>query len=283
MKTVRIFYVILIAVLLLVIVSLRYAKFHQHPKYQNSNTNVKSLMREVDKLTLAFAKKDAEAVYNLFNSAFRNETSFDEFNSAFSSWFDKRKFVRMKIQHAGASFRTGYVSCLLEFHKQQDIFLYQSWIKTGRGWQLVWLNKLLPREMLIYGENDKRQLQKIKQRSLDELLTNNLIALITGDVEIPKNIFVKTDSYQTNSDFFVPGYTIREMPLKDIIAQAASNRALFWLEFATVRIIEDIASIYIDVHPLYRDIPKLTRTRGIQLYFIHKDNHWYFDSPVSRW
>lgn len=283
MKTIRIVYSIILVLLIAIIFSFRYYRFNFFPRRLGQDIHVNALMKEVKKFNRSLQKNDTRAIYNLFNSSFRNETSFEEFHQAYLVWLNNRKFTEMKIQQVGASERTGFVACMLAFKNKPEAFLYQSWIKTGSGWKIVWLNRLLPREMLSYGENQVAEIQIIKNRTLHELFNNNLIYLIIGNVETPKEIFIEAVPNHPPVDYVLSNYTIRELPIKDIMKQLPNTDAFFWLEFATVRIIDDIASIYIDIHPMYPNLPGLSRTKGVQLYFIKQDNYWHFDSPGSHW
>ncbi|MBS4014874.1 MAG: hypothetical protein KGZ86_00315 [Candidatus Latescibacteria bacterium] len=283
MKKTKLFIVLALGLIFIIVAGLRINKYRQSLKYTAFPKNTEVLAIEVKKLNNAFKANDIKAIYELFNSSFKDETSFEEFREAFSAWLNQRRYVGMNIQNMRVVGRIGHVTCMLRFANKQQSFLYQSWIKTAQGWKIVWLNRLLPNEMLRYGDSQKYDVQLIKQRSLDVLFTDNLISLITDDLEFPKILFIQTQQERKQSYYKIPGYTIKELPEDRITAQAKKTDALFWLEFATIRIIDDVASIYIDIHPLYSNIPNLTRVRGIQLFFIQKDDHWEFDSPGSRW
>jgi hypothetical protein len=283
MKIIKIILVVILALILIIIVSTKITKYRQLVRPQVSNAETQELITEIEKLAQAFKNNDVSAVYYLFNSSFQDESSLAEFSEAFLIWLNQRKFIKMDIQNLRIVGRIGHVSSKLRFSNKTEAFLYQSWIKTGQGWKIIWLNRLLPHDMLRYGDSHKYDVQLIKQRSLDELFTNKRISLITNELELPEIIFIQTDQERKQPYFSLPDYTVKEVSADEIVSQAQQTEALFWLEFATIRIIDDIASIYIDIHPLYHNIPVLSRTRGIQLFFIQKNGHWDFDSSGASW
>lgn len=283
MKSIRLSYLIIIVLLIALIAVFRYHRFRYYPKYIGSNEHIAPLVKEAKKFNRALRRNDTKSIYHMFNSSFRSETRLEVFDQAFSQWLNNRKITAVQIQQIGASYRTGFVSCMIRFHNNSEMFLYQSWINTNAGWKIVWLNRVLPRELLNYGDDQLTEIQIIKQLALNELFNNRIIHRVLNQQTVPRQIFLEIIPDQLQIDLVIPDHTITQLPLPEILQQAPQTESYFWIEFAMIRIIDDIASIYIDIHPLYRDIPNLSRSRGIQLYFIKKDGMWCFDSPGSHW
>jgi hypothetical protein len=94
-------------------------------------------------------------------------------------------------------------------------------------------------------------------------------------VKLPDGI---KKSYFRLEDYQIQEYTKDEMKTKKFDISTP-----FYLEFATIRILGDLVTTFIDIRPLFKNIPKLDRTRGLQLYFIKQDNQWKFDSYGVKW
>ncbi len=283
MKKIKKIILIVLVCVLIIFITRAIIKYRQFYQYSASKEDIKSFSAVVETLNNALKQKDINKLYNLFNSAFQKEVSFDKFKQSYLDWLGAREYSSMKIQSLRVLGRIGHVSSKLKFKDSPETFLYQSWIKTSRGWRLVWLNRLLPKEMLHYGESQKYEIQILKQRSLEELFVHDKIRLITRDLQIPKNIFIETKQARSKSFYQLSNFIVNELTKQEIMAQAHKTDAYYYLEFATVRIIDDIASVYIDIHPLYANIPRLNRSRGIQLFFIRNNEGWDFDSPGARW
>jgi len=108
--------------------------------------------------------------------------------------------------------------------------------------------------------------------TLDELFNNRAIFRLIGNLKIPDTIMVVLPTESKKSNFLLTNHTVLELP-KDIIkVHSLRARSLFYLEFATLRILDDIATCFIDVHPFYKELPKLDHTSGMLLYFTKQND-----------
>jgi hypothetical protein len=146
----------------------------------------------------------------------------------------------------------------------------------------MWLTKVLPRN-LYYGESHLSDNRKIQEASLEKLIIDNSINRVTADLKIPNIIIIKLADNTRKKNYYLPGYTIYELTNVEIKRQAQKLGALFYLEFGNTRIIENIASCYIGVHPIKKNIPQLYRIRGEQFYYVKEDGIWHFDSYGTKW
>lgn len=240
------------------------------------------LMKACRKLIKGLKENNDFLVYSLFNTTFIKENNYDSFASVLTQWRGGRKIKKIKIQKLSVLGRGGNITSWVTFDNREQKFLYQSWIKTKTGWKVLWLSKLLP-QTFAYGVDDREEIKQIKLLALKELIPQQGIKRIIVEHPIPETIIIATAKGTPKLYPRLPNYVIREWTPEEIKRYYFKTGALFFLEFATIRILDDIATCYVDIKPLYRQIPRLTRNRGLQLYFIKENNTWYFDSYGSKW
>ncbi|MCS7259125.1 MAG: hypothetical protein NZ601_07210 [candidate division WOR-3 bacterium] len=257
-------------------------------KVSGKDREAKLLLSQANALTKAFIKNKPQEIYAFFNSSFQEKTPWDSFYNAYQNWLLNRKVIGVRFTYIKRIGRIGHVSSMIRFNDNRERYCYQSWILTNKGWRLVWLTNFLPHSFLDYGETKSYDIQAIKQLALEELFERGKIKLLTRDLKLPKTIFIKSEKSRHTSYYKVPGYTVKELTLEAIKNQVYKTDALYYLEFAALRIIDDIASIYIDIVPLYRGIPNLMRRRGLQLFFVNKaypkkEPEWIFEEAGAIW
>lgn len=282
MKRFRIVILIILAVIFCLLVSIRIAKYVTKQRLLQSNKERSLLLHEKTRLVKALEKNDISAIYSIFNATFRAEVDSQEFSSYLTTWLKGRKVKKVKLQKVMVFGRGGHITSWVSFNNNEKTFLYQSWIKTKNGWKLLWLTRILPSN-LNYGATHKSEIFKIQQYSLEKLIVENEISQITGDLTVPKTILIKRIENSPKHNFRLVNRTVHELTNDEIKRTAKKYGALFYLEFGSSRIIEDIATCYVDIHPLHKNIPHLHRIRGRQLYFVRENNQWVFDSYGTKW
>jgi hypothetical protein len=284
-RNIKILGILLIAVTFLLILSmtalavLKYKARHYERKLTQEETLLK---KEATRMLSHLKKGDDASVFKMFNSTFVREIELAKFQSTMNLWRNGRTIKRIRITNIMTMGRGGHITSWVTFDNNQKSFLYQSWIKTSQGWRLLWFNKVLP-QSLAYGISDDKEIQKIKQMTIEELFNNQAIVRIIGNLKIPDTIMVVATSENKKLNFQLTNHTILELPEDIIKAHTLRARSLFYIEFATIRILDDIATCFVDIHPFYKDLPKLNRTRGMLLYFTKQKNQWVFDSQGTKW
>jgi hypothetical protein len=247
----------------------------------------KLLFKKVEELALFLKRGEPEKIYLLFNSSFQNEIPYDTFLEKYNAWRKNRRVKTIRYTYFKRLGRIAHVSSMIRFDNRQENYCYQSWILSNNGWKLVWLTNFLPRELLKYGESRRYELLTIKQLALKELFAHQKIKTITGNLPLPKTILIKGSQNYSRSYYNLPDFIIKEMTLPTIKAQVSKSDVFYYLDFATVRIIDDVASVYIDIVPLQANIPKFNRRRGMQLFFINKGSEknpeWKYEGIGAIW
>ncbi|MCX7785959.1 MAG: hypothetical protein N2201_07070 [candidate division WOR-3 bacterium] len=273
---------IILGILIIVYISNKFRSY-KILQLRRVQTQEQSLLhKEVRKLLKGLKDNKDSLVYSLFDSAFIKANNLDSFISVLHQWRNGRKIKKIKIQKLTILGRGGHITSWVTFDNREKVFLYQSWIKTKTGWKILWLSKLLP-QSFAYAENDSNEIKKIKLLALEQLITRQGIRRVIGENPIPETLIIALAQNSKKLHLRLQGYTIREWTHNEIRKNYFKTGALFFLEFATIRILNDIATCYVDIKPLYLRIPRLSRNRGLQLYFIKENNSWQFDSYGSRW
>lgn len=282
MKKLKIIIIVILGTAFCAISTLRILQYINYKNRRKISKEQQVLLNEVIKMQHALKNSNDTLLFNIFNPTFIREVNIQKFKSALNKWRNGRKVKRIKIQRFMIFGRGGHVTSWITFDSKEKVFLYQSWINTSAGWKLMWLTKVLPHN-LSYGTRDEKQIQKLKQLTLQELIVNRNITRINRDLPIPETLVVVLPKGTKKSIFRIPGHVIKQLPREEIKANVLKLHAYYYLEFATIRILDDIATSYIDIYPLYANVPGLNRVRGLQLFFIRKNNQWEFDHQGTKW
>ncbi len=281
-NTRRIIFLIIIGLLVIIYIGTKITA-HRIVRMKKAHAQDEYLLMEAGRKLIKGLKENNDSlVYALFNATFIKENNYDSFVSVLTQWRGGRKIKKIKIQKLSVLGRGGHITSWVTFDNREQKFLYQSWIKSKTGWKILWLSKLLP-QTFAYGIDDGEEIKQIKLLALKELIPRQGIKRIIVEHPIPETIIIATAKGTPKLYPRLPNYVIREWTPEEIKRYYFKTGALFFLEFATIRILDDIATCYVDIKPLYRQIPRLTRNRGLQLYFIKENNTWYFDSYGSKW
>ncbi len=282
MKKIKIIIIVFLGIAFCTISAFRILQYVYYINRQKISKEQQVLLNEVIKMHHALKSSNDTLLFHIFNPTFIREVDTQKFKTALNKWRNGRKLKRIKIQRFMIFGRGGHVTCWVTFDNKEKTFLYQSWINTSAGWKLMWLTKVLPHS-LSYGTSDEKQIQKLKQLTLQELIGNRSITRINQNLPIPETLVVVLPKGTKKSIFRIPGHVIKQLTHDEIKANVSKLHAYYYLEFATIRVLDDIATSYIDIYPLYVKVPGLSRIRGLQLFFIRKNNQWEFDDQGTKW
>jgi hypothetical protein len=278
-KKIRLILIIIAGILICVLAGMKVYQYHLVQNKQNLQKESLLLLQEENEFANALQKNDVNLIYNMFNSTFIRETDIQTFTSILENWLNGRSVKKLKVQNQLIYGRGGHITSWVSFNNGEKEFLYQQWINTTNGWRLLWLTKLLPSEF-SYGVSDKKEIKNLQQQVLNQLIVEEGISLLIGDASIPETVIIVLDRNEKKSNLKLPDRTVREVPRDEI---KKNMLALFYIKFATIRILEDIATSYVNIIcPLYENGSVYNRTRGIQLFFIKENGKWKFDSYGTR-
>jgi hypothetical protein len=241
------------------------------------------LALQTERLTEAVVANRPRDVYRMFTPAFAAEHSFASFDSAFTRWYRGRRIVRASHKVVDIKGPSGYVSSWFVFAGERDYnYVYQNWLNTGHGWELVWLSRILDTSF-TFGQNDSLELVKASEAGVRYLLSKPGLGLFKAGFRRPDTLVMvrlgRAGEGEYRFDFPVYWTTPEE-----IRAGVCLPRSQFLLHLALVRLIGDIALVVVDVTPTGRDfLGRKRHARGVEVYLKRTGSEWRFLEVGKKW
>jgi len=241
----------------------------------------------------AFSAARIDKVYRLFNSDFRNELTEVQLDAGIKSWLAGRRVRRMTITHLEVKGLSGLVSSNLYFDhpdttvhdsKQEQEYLFQYWIRTQDGWQLLWLNKILDPIALDYGHRDTAALQEILQLALEEIVAGTGLERMLG-IDVGTAPIVLLSHGASDRAVSLARHRVLWLTREEIAAQQPKLRIPFYIDVQPIRILKHLAIGTFDVVPLRQSANDRRQVRSIKLFFVREreGDKWEFADYGSKW
>jgi hypothetical protein len=241
------------------------------------------LALHTQRLTEAVVAAQSRDVYRMFAPAFAAEHSFTSFDSAFTRWYRGRRIVRASHKVVDIKGPSGYVSSWFVFEGERNYnYVYQNWLNTGHGWELVWLSRILDTSF-TFGQTDSLELVKAAEAGLRYVLSKPGLELFKAGLVRPDTVVMVRLGRPGEGEFRfdLPVYWTTPAEIR---AGVRPPRTQFLLNLALVRLIGDVAIVAVDVTPTARDILGRKRhTRGVEVYLERAGNEWRFTDVGKRW
>jgi hypothetical protein len=242
----------------------------------------------------AFADRQFDKVYRLFNSDFRDEVTEMQLDRTLNLWLAGRNVRRVSTTHIEVKGLSGLVSSNIYFNESapgagpakipEFEYLFQSWIRTAEGWQLLWLNKVLDPIALDYGHRDTAALQEILQLALDEIITGTgleqKLGISSGSAPIVLLVHGASDRVVSLS-----GRKVLWLSREEILAQQRQLGISFYIDVQPIRVLKHLAIGTFDIISLPQGNARPQRTRSIKLFFVRDSEHgkWEFADYGAKW
>jgi hypothetical protein len=234
-------------------------------------------------LTEAVVANRARDIYRMFTPAFAAEHSFGSFDSALSRWYRGRRIVRASHKVVDIKGPSGHVSSWFVFAGEHDYnYVYQNWLNTGHGWELVTLSHILDTSF-TFGQTDSLQLTKAAEAALRYVLSKPGLALFKAGFSRPDTVVIVGLNRAGEGEFQLGLPVYRTTPA-EIHTGAHLPRTQFLLNLALLRLIGDIALVVVDVTPTARDIfGRRRRANGVEVYLRRVGDEWRFLEVGKKW
>lgn len=242
----------------------------------------------------AFADGRFDEVYRLFNSDFRDEVPEARLDSALNLWLAGRNVHRVGITHIEITGPSGMVSSNIYFDEPapgsepatipESEYLFQSWIRTAEGWQLLWLSKVLDPIALNYGHRDTAALQEILQLALDEIITRTGLEQKLG-VSSGTAPIVLLSHGSSDRVISLAGRNVLWLSHEEIQGRYRELGISFYIDVQPIRVLKRLAIGTFDIISLPRGGVTPQRTRSIKLLFVRDSEHgkWEFADYGAKW
>jgi hypothetical protein len=257
----------------------------------NDTTTLRRRTADFDE---AFRNGELAKVYRLFNSDFRNEVTEAQLDSGLNRWLAGRGVRRVLTTHIEVKGLSGLVSSNIYFDEPerkvgpwampQSEYLFQFWIRTQDGWQLLWLNKVLDPVALDYGHRDTASLQEILQLALNEIVTRTGLEQKFG-ISSGTAPIVLLSHGASDRMINLSGRSVLWLSREEIQARQRQLSLAFYIDVQPIRILKHLAIGTFDIIPLPRGNAPAPRTRSIKLFFVREGENgkWEFADYGSKW
>jgi hypothetical protein len=237
-----------------------------------------------------------DRAYRLFNAAFRAEIPEADFGRAVRGWLRGRRVSRVLTTHVQVQGLSGLISSNLYFYsnvqdtsredqpdarRNAEDFLFQYWLRTGAGWELMWLNKALDPVAMDYGRKSEGVLQEILPLALEEIVTRRGLEGQTGMTSLSNYVILLSRTGHERRPS-LPNKSVLWLS-EDSIRSLSRRRPLdYYIDIQPLRVINDVAVGTFDIVPLSRAVAS-PRRRSIKLFFVKRGDNWEFANYGSNW
>jgi hypothetical protein len=242
------------------------------------------LALQTELLTEAVVANRPRDIYRMFVPAFAAEHSYASFDSALARWSRGRRIVRASHKVVDIKGPSGHVSSWFVFAGERDYnYVYQNWLNTKHGWQLVWLTRILD-PSFTFGQTDSLELVRAAEAGLRYVLSKPGLELFKAGFRRPDTLVMIRFGRPGEGEFRFDSLPVYWATQEQIRAGVHLPRSQFLLNLALVRLIGDMAMVAVDVTPRARDfLGRKRRAHGIEVYLERAGNEWRFHEVGKRW
>ncbi len=248
------------------------------PEYQ--------LELKVQQFSAALLNGDYRTAYRLFVPVFRREIGFSRFDSAVQEWRQGRRLVRIKSKVIDTKGLGGHASIYAYFDGEDDYeYLYQSWIYSDSGWELVWVSNML-NQSFQYGRSETLAMRAVAEMALEFLLSPEGKGwLKLSKVSLPETIVVVQHNRIEEAPVNIEGHTVVWQSPDVIKGKPIFPFMPLYCEFGMVRVFGSVALVALDFKPwpYYQGRRVLKQRRGMEIYLKKQGEGWQVHSVGKRW
>jgi hypothetical protein len=234
--------------------------------------------------TAALASGRSRDVYWMFCPQFRTENSFARFDSAFQRWRAGRRVRKASRKVVDISGAGGYVSTWVVFEGARDYeYLYASWVRVGRTWQLVWVSHLL-NQSFAYGRSDTGQVRAVTETALRYALSPRGLGRFRRGFVRPETLLMLSRDSTGARPERIDSTPVRWLSLDELRRLSRVSGPRFVMAISGLRVLGTVATVTVDLLAGQdRDAGSFGRKRGQELYLELKKGRWQFNSVGKAW
>ncbi len=244
------------------------------------------LLEKSSKFNQALRKSNFLTIYQLFNSTFRKEISYDSFVKAMREWLKDRKIAAVRTRYINPTKYSAIVSIYIYFEKSKDYYyIATNWLNLKDTWRLVWISKILDYNKFNYGNKNKEELKKILKKMIEIAFYENKISKIIPKFRKESYLVILKKERELEHNISFPNMRIKWLTLEEIKKNAYRLKLKYYIDFGTIRIFDNFAKGYIDIIPIIYEFQKNShfRIRGVEMFFKKENDDWQFIAFGSRW
>ncbi|HTW92764.1 MAG TPA: hypothetical protein VMH22_13820 [bacterium] len=242
------------------------------------------LALNAERLTEAIVDNHPRDIYRMFTPAFAAENSFASFESAFVRWTAGRRIVRASHKVVDVKGPAGYVSSWFVFQGQRDCnYVYQNWLYTDNGWELVWLSRVMDTSF-AYGQTDSLELIRVAEAGVRYVLSRPGLDRFRAGFKRPDTVVMVRLGLPGEGEFHLDSLPIFWTTVAEIRQGSHLPGTQFLLSLALVRLMGDMALVTVDLTPTgYAVLGRKHHPRGIEVYLERAGADWRFYGVGKTW
>jgi hypothetical protein len=234
--------------------------------------------------TEALVANRGRDLYGLFCPEFRTQNSYARFESTLNRWYHGRRIKKARRRVEEISGIGGHVSTWVVFEGASDYeYLFQSWLRVGSNWQLVWVSRLLDKSF-EYGRSDTIQARRVTEAALRYALSPAGLGRFRRGFRRPDTLLMLEHGASDTRLARIDRTPLVWMTPDELRALGANRRPPFVMAVSGLRVLGDVAVVMIDVLPGNKaDFGRFGNNRGQQVYLTLRKGQWVFHSVGKAW
>jgi hypothetical protein len=235
------------------------------------------LAYKTQRLTEALVSEDTRTIYWLFAPAFRAENSFARFDSAMDEWYQGRRVARASRRVTGINGPAATASTGIWFAGEKDYnYLFQSWLNTGRTWELVWVSRVID-QSFQYGRSDTAELRKVAGTALRYVMSPPGRAALHISMPVPETLVVVRRGMPEEGPIAdINGIPVIWLAPDEVLDREKMPDVPYYCGFALLRITGDMATAVLDFYVGGREARSGIKGRGIEVFLQRRNGDWQF-------
>ncbi len=240
--------------------------------------------RRTHEFNQAMVSGNTRAMYRMFNESFRAENSFARFDSAFVAWQAGRRIARCSRKVVDIRPPSAAVSVYYVFTGDRDYgYLYQSWVYSGREWQLAWVSRIL-NQTFQYGQSDTAELRAAAEVALRWMLSDDGLGVFRRRLLKPDKLVLVRQGRPGEGEIRVPGTEVVWVTPAQIRARRDLPPVSHFYSLALVRLMGSVAQVTVDLDPVDPAAPgRLERHRSVEVFLTKNRGKWQFAARGRIW
>jgi hypothetical protein len=234
--------------------------------------------------TEALVANRGRDLYALFCPEFRTQNTYARFDSALNGWYRGRRIRKASRRVEEVSGIGGHVSTWVVFEGARDYeYLFQSWLRVGSQWQLVWVTRVLDKSF-EYGRSDTAQSRLVTEAALRYALSPAGLNRFRRNFRRPDTLLMLEHAAGEARLARVDQTPLVWLSAEELRALGPRRRPQFVMAISGLRVVGDVAVVMIDVVPGNKaDFGRFGSNRGQQIYLMRRKGQWVFHSVGKAW
>jgi hypothetical protein len=252
------------------------------------------LLQKGLKFINALARKDGEDIYRMFNPTFQREVSLKKLEGAIDGWYCGYSYREVKIGTVNITGLAGHITSWISFKDCHETkFVYQYWVKSDRGWELVWLSGILNYKDFNYGDWDTTAQHEVMQGMFEQAVSDSGLKALFREFELTRNMVILYHPDRNFTKINLPNQKVLWLTEEEIKSKHHQYGINAFFDFGMIRVMDDIAIGALDIVSINSHKGNQSgitgvralqnRRRSISMFFKKVGGEWVFAGYGNKW